>query len=92
MKTENEKVLSGNRPEKKFRAGAIQASVWKNKKVVDNKVVEFLSVSFERNYKTKEGEWNTTHSLRTQDLPKASLVIQKAYEYIMLNDEFAVVA
>ncbi|MBR9692667.1 hypothetical protein GOV07_01915 [Candidatus Woesearchaeota archaeon] len=80
--TQNE---STNQPVKKFRAGAITATVW------DNEAKEgegtYKTVSFERSYKDKEGAWQRTTSLRMNDLPKASLVLQKAYEYIALATE-----
>jgi len=75
-----------NMPEIKFRAGAISATVWKNQTEREGKVVEYRTVSFERNYKDKNEEWKKTNSLRVNDLPKASLVLQKAYEYIALKD------
>jgi len=34
----------------------------------------------------QDGEWNTTNSLRVNDLPKAALVLQKAYEYISFRN------
>ena len=75
-----------NLPEKKFRAGAISATVWKNHTEKDGNVVEYRTVSFDRNYQDKNGEWNSTNSLRVSDLPRATLVLQKAYEYIALKD------
>jgi len=75
-----------NLPEIKFRAGAVTATVWKNQSKKDAEVFEYRTVSFERNYQDKEGEWQTTNSLRINDLPKARLVLQKAYEYVMLKE------
>jgi hypothetical protein len=75
----------GNFPEKKFRAGAISATVWRNKtKEGDG---EYNTVVLERCYKDKEDNWQTTNSLRTNDLPKAVVVLQKAYEKIILNEQ-----
>lgn len=78
-------VMGKNAPEKKFRAGAISATIWANQTVKDGKVFEYKTVSFERNYKDKDDAWKTTNSLRMQDLPKAVLVLSKAYEYLALN-------
>ena len=75
-----------NLPEKKFRAGAVSATIWRNQTERDGKIVEFRTVSFERSYQDKSGEWNTTNSLRVSDLPRAALVLQKAYEYITLKE------
>ena len=71
-----------NQPEKKFRIGSISATVWKNQSEKDGKTLEYRTVSFNRNYQDNKGEWNTTNSLRVNDLPKAALVLQKAYEYV----------
>lgn len=77
-----------NRPEKKFRAGAICATIWKNiGKNKEGQETEYKTVSFERSYKDKNDEWQTTSSLRTNDLPKAAAVLNKAYEYIVLSCE-----
>lgn len=75
-----------NTPEKKFRAGAISATVWKNHGVKDGQISEYQTVTFERSYKDKEGNWQTTNSLRVNDLPKASVVLQKAYEELVLRE------
>ncbi len=76
-----------NHPEKKFRAGAVSATVWKNagKGNQNNEQFEYRSVSFERSYKDQQGNWKTTSSLRMNDLPKALLVLEKAYEFIALS-------
>lgn len=76
-----------NQPEKKFRAGAVSATVWKNagKGSQSNEQFEYRSVSFERSYKDPQGNWKTTSSLRMNDLPKALLVLEKAYEFIALS-------
>jgi len=80
-------VMGKNLPEKKYRAGAIQATIWSNTKEVDGKQTHYLTVSFERSYLDKNKQWQTTNSLRTSDLPKAILVLSKAYEYVTLNSE-----
>ncbi len=73
-----------NRPVKKFRAGAIIATVWNNHAKEGDS--EYKTVSFERSYKDKNDVWQTTSSLRVNDLPRASLVLQKAYEFIALSN------
>ena len=78
-----------NKPEKRFAAGAVSATIWKNERVFDGKETEFLSVTLQRSYKDKEGNWKHTGNLRLNDLPKATLVLHKAYEYLVTknNDE-----
>lgn len=74
-----------NKPEKKFRAGAISATVWKNAGEKNGKPFSFHTISLDRNYKDVEGNWKHTASLRLTDLPKAGLVLNKTYEYLILS-------
>ena len=88
MEKTDEKEFGSNLPEKKFRAGAISATVWRNKiKKKDGSEAEVRSITFQRSYKDKDDEWKTTSSMRAMDLPKAALVLNKAYEYIVLNGQ-----
>ena len=76
-----------NTPEKKFSTGVITATVWQNQgRGRNGEVVSFRTVSFQRSYKDKNGVWQNSNSLRVHDLPKASLVLQKAYEYVVLRE------
>jgi len=76
-----------NKPEKTIRAGAIKATVWQNISEKDGKQTSYPTISIERNYKDKEGNWQTTHSFRPADLPKLALATQKAFEYITFRAE-----
>jgi hypothetical protein len=78
--------MSGQ-PEKKFRAGAITATVWRNHTEKDGQTVTYPTVTFERSYKDQQDQWQTTSTLRVGDLPKAELVLRKAYEYLSLEAE-----
>ncbi len=73
-----------NSPEATFTAGAIVATIWKNQKVFNGRQTIFNTVSLERRY-MKDGSWQTTTNFRTADLPKANLVLNKAYEYLLTN-------
>jgi len=79
-KINEEKV--GNAPEKKIRCGSITATVWKNSgKNQKGEETEYNTISLERNYTDKDGNWQTTSSFRLNDLPKAKLALEKAYEF-----------
>lgn len=83
---ENQTKENTQGPEKKFRAGAISATVWKNEsKKKTGEAFAYHSVSLERGYKDQSGQWKSTNSFRVQDLPKATLVLQEAFKYIALN-------
>ncbi len=77
---------ANNGPEKKFRAGAINASVWKNHGQRDGQAVEYHTISFERRYKDRDGQWKSTNSLRINDLPRAALLLQEAYRYCVMAE------
>ncbi|MGM5485022.1 MAG: hypothetical protein ACQEP1_04080 [Nanobdellota archaeon] len=74
-----------NTPEKKFVASPVSATIWKNKSEKDGKEFSFETVSLERNFKDKNGEWKSTSNMRVNDLPKAALVLNKAYEYLNME-------
>ncbi len=78
-----------NLPEKHFRAGPIRSTVWANqRKDQEGNDVTWYSVSLDRSFRNKEGAWQSTQSMRVTDLPKAALVLNKSYEYLVLkNDE-----
>ena len=78
--------MEKNQPEKKYTAGAISATIWHNQAMKDNQAVSFRTVTFDRRYKDKSGEWKSTNQLRVQDLPKAVLVLNKAYEFLNLRN------
>lgn len=79
---------SKNLPVAKFRSGAITATIWKNtQQTKEGKDFDFNSVNLERSYKDKNDEWQKTGSLRLNDLPRAQLVMAKAYEYLALTPE-----
>lgn len=77
----------GNLPEKKFRAGALSATVWVNKGQINGENSEYRTISIDRNYTDKAGKWQSTNSLRINDLPKAQVVLQKAYEFVVLKEQ-----
>ena len=73
-------------PEQRFQSGGVVASVWENEIEKEGGVTSFKSVSFERRYQDKSGEWKSTSSLRVSDIPRAIMVLEKAYEYLSLKN------
>ena len=68
-------------PDKRFKAGAITATVWENKQ--DN--YSYFTVSLEKSYKDKTGNWKTTNTMKIDELPKAKMALEKAYEYLLFT-------
>jgi len=77
-----------NLPEQKFRASPISATIWNNSGVNQKgEPHQYSTISFERTYKDKEGHWKTTNHLRVTDIPKAVLVLTKAFEHLTLSQQ-----
>ena len=74
-KAKNENVLNH------IRVGGVEATVWRN----TNGEKVSMSVTLQRNYKDRNGSWKTSHSFRQNDLPKALLALQKAFEHVALS-------
>jgi len=85
----NTNTSTGNQPEKKFRAGAISATVWINQgqSKRTGETVNFRTISLQRGYKDKNDQWQNTTSFRINDLPRAALVLQQAFEYAITNQQ-----
>ena len=86
MSTQTQKPTAGNAPERKFSAGGISATVWANEKEVNGAPVAIKTVALSRSYKDRDGQWKQSASLRVNDIPKAQLVLEKAFEYLTLKD------
>ncbi|MCB9358644.1 hypothetical protein H6503_01810 [Candidatus Woesearchaeota archaeon] len=87
MEKTNTVETQKNLPDKRFKAGSITATVWLNNIEKDGKLASYSSITLERSYKDKDGNWQTTNSFRSNDLPKLALVAQKAYEHVMMKAE-----
>jgi hypothetical protein len=71
------------RPEKEFKVGAIRVAIWTNPRQGGNgKIFNSHKVILERVYRDGMGNFKTTDSLDTNDIPKAILALKKAYEYL----------
>ncbi len=78
-----------NRPIKKFRSGNIETAIWSNEREFNGGLVEFKTVSLSRSYKKKDEDiWRSDLiNLRRNDIQKCILVLQKAQEELLLNQE-----
>ena len=80
--------MDKNTPEKRFSTGTVTATVWQNQgKSRTGEAIGYRTVSVQRRYKDRNGVWQSANSFRVNDLPRASLVLQKAFEYIVLREQ-----
>ena len=72
-----------SKPETVFKIGAVRASIFQNIIEKNGQSIQLPKVVIEVRYKDKTGQWQGTNSLSINDLPKAILALQKAFEYLM---------
>lgn len=71
------------KPEAKFRVGAVSAAVWKRSHTTkDGRKFDAHQVSIDRTYQDSSGNFQTTNNYGPNDIPKAILALQKAYDYV----------
>ena len=74
------------KPEMEFKAGAVRAAIWMNPhQSADGKSFTSAKVVVERIYKDESGHFKSTHRLDINDIPKAILLLKKAYEVLTLK-------
>ena len=72
-------------PEITFRHGPCSASIFATEYERGGDRFVVRSVCFRKRYRDANGEWKETNVLTTNDIPKATLVLAKCYEYLTAN-------
>ena len=72
-----------SKPEISFKVGAVRAAIFRNTIQRGAQTVNIGKVILEVRYNDKDGQWKSTHSMSANELPKAILALQKAYDYLM---------
>ena len=70
------------KPIQKFRAGGVQVAIWSSEAEVNGGTVDVKSVTLQKTYKDRNGDWKCTTSLKSADLPKAVVLLGKACEFL----------
>ncbi len=75
-----------DKPAKVFRAGNVRASIWLNQVEVKGRSVTRPSLSIEKRFRDREGQWKSSrlHAF-ADDLPKLEVVIREAYAYCVMG-------
>lgn len=75
------------KPLAKFKAGAMSSSVWNWTGQKGDDEFSYNTIQVQRSFKNNKDEWvNETMNLRKNDVLNAILVLQKAYENIVLEE------
>ncbi len=73
------------KPEISFKVGAVRAAIFRNEIERAGKSISIGKVVLEVRYRDKNGEWKSTHSMSANEVPKAILALEKAYEYLTVR-------
>lgn len=74
--------MSSIKPEHTIKIGGIQLSIWGNETPKGN----FKSVTIDKSYKDKDGEWKRTKSFKPTDLMKVQIGIAEVFKYLYVKD------
>ena len=79
----------GSSPTYKEKAGSLSIAVFENEgKTKDGREFVFKTVNLQKGYKDKAGEWqNVSISLRSDDIPKAIMLLEMAYKDCVLKEK-----
>ena len=76
-----------SKPEIAFKASAVRAAMFRNIIEKAGKQIPLPKVILEVRYRDKAGQWKGTNSLSLNEIPKAILTLQKAYDYLTTHRE-----
>jgi hypothetical protein len=74
--------MVGNKPVAKYKAGSVEAAIFENEIEKNGVAFKVRKVVFQKNYLDRNNKWQSTSSLDVNDVPKAVLVLSKAYEFV----------
>lgn len=77
-----------NRPIKEFRVRNLSMAIWENEGTSrDGRTVTRHSITLNKRYQDQQsGEWRDSSSFFPDDLPRLRLLLDKAYEHLLLSD------
>ena len=79
-------TMEPKKPIQSFAAGGIRLAIWSNPgKGMDGQESEYLTLKIERRYLDNNGAWQSTASLRVNDVPKAIALLSQAYANVIVK-------
>ena len=74
-------------PEKRFKVRGCTASVFANELNTPNGTTVVKTVVLQRTYRDNDGNFQHTANFRANDIPKAILALNKAYDYLTSDEK-----
>ena len=77
-----------NRPVKELRVRNLTLAIWENEGTSrDGRPVTRHSITLNKRYQDQQsGDWRDSSSFFPDDLPRLRLLLDKAYEHLLLSD------
>ncbi len=75
---------TANKPTKVLFCGSLTATLWTTPRVKGDKVVEVVSIKFDKSYEV-EGQRKYTTTFYDEDLPKIALLAMEAYRFLKVR-------
>ena len=77
-----------NRPIKEFRVRNLSLAIWQNEgNARDGRPIKLHSITLNKRYQDQQtSEWKDSTSFFPDDLPRLRLLLDKAYEHILLRE------
>ncbi|MCP4317904.1 MAG: hypothetical protein GY789_18250 [Hyphomicrobiales bacterium] len=75
-------------PVHKARIGLLQMAVWENERDMESGGTRtFRTVTLERSYRDKNGNWKSTSQLNVEDLGGAIKLLEDAFNHAIVRDD-----
>jgi hypothetical protein len=74
------------KPIKDFRAGNIQAAIWRNEVEKDGQTVVRHSVRIQKRFRKDDGSYENSDYYFPDELARLALVARKCHEFIVLSE------
>lgn len=72
---------------KEFRARNLSLAIWQNEGTREGRPITLHSITLNKRYQDQDsGEWKDSSSFFPDDLPRLRLLLEKAYEHLVLRD------
>ncbi len=74
-------------PIREFRIGTVSCAVWRDEVEQDGRTQVRHSFKLKKRYRDRDGNWQDSQTYFPDDVFKAIIVFQQAYEFAMLQEK-----
>jgi hypothetical protein len=82
MSLQNDK----SKPIKSFRAGKVEASIWRNEVDKDGQKSLRYSIRIQKRFRKDDGSYESTDYFFPDELPKLAALARRAFEFCVLTE------